>query len=146
MLSKKISFLIRTDGFVERGLGHVYRCLTLAENLRRYDPLFLMEDQHRLGIDLVNSRGYKIVVHSGNALEFIEKLRPDILINDILNTDADYIRKIRSLGIFVVNFEDLGPGAEYADLVINALYEKNLPIPIFIGVRIIFASGMNLTI
>ncbi|RKY57872.1 MAG: hypothetical protein DRP95_06525 [Candidatus Latescibacterota bacterium] len=52
-----------------------------------------------------------------------------MVINDILDTSADYVLRLKAAGLFVVNFEDFGPGIKYADLVINALYSDPLPGP-----------------
>lgn len=57
----------------------------------------------------------------------IEDYGPDIVINDILNTSQEYIAKLKENGYFVVNFEDLGKGAEVADIVFDALYEHQIP-------------------
>ncbi|MDR2669532.1 MAG: cytidine 5'-phosphate N-acetylneuraminic acid synthetase, partial [Desulfovibrio sp.] len=51
-------------------------------------------------------------------------LRPDLVVNDMLNTGADYMRPLKEAGLRLVNFEDEGPGAAFADLVVNALYER----------------------
>jgi spore coat polysaccharide biosynthesis predicted glycosyltransferase SpsG len=47
-----------------------------------------------------------------------------VVINDILDTDADYIRHLKDHDLTVINIEDLGSGAKIADVVINAMYEK----------------------
>ncbi|MBZ9571201.1 UDP-2,4-diacetamido-2,4,6-trideoxy-beta-L-altropyranose hydrolase [Methanobrevibacter sp. TMH8] len=57
----------------------------------------------------------------------IEDYDPDIIINDILNTSAEYISKLKENKYFVINFEDLGEGAELADIVFDALYEHQIP-------------------
>jgi len=51
------------------------------------------------------------------------------VINDILDTDQDYILGLKERGMTVINFEDLGPGAQIADLVINALYPEAEVLP-----------------
>ena len=55
---------------------------------------------------------------------FIDK-RKNIIINDILDTDEVEIKFLKSLGFKVVNIEDKGTGANFADGVINALYDKS---------------------
>jgi spore coat polysaccharide biosynthesis predicted glycosyltransferase SpsG len=44
-----------------------------------------------------------------------------------LDTNSEYIRKLKNEGLFVVNFEDLGAGSDDSDMVFNALYEKTNP-------------------
>lgn len=60
-------------------------------------------------------------------IDIIKDFKADIVINDILNTDVEYVKSLKSVGVRVVNFEDEGEGAQYADAVINALYEKDNP-------------------
>lgn len=60
---------------------------------------------------------------------YLEETKPDILINDILNTDAAYMMEVKKNVRRVINFEDIGDGAIYADAVINALYEGENTIP-----------------
>jgi spore coat polysaccharide biosynthesis predicted glycosyltransferase SpsG len=54
-------------------------------------------------------------------------LNPNIVINDILDTSYEYMCKLNEMGYFTVNFEDLGIGSKYADIIINALYERTDP-------------------
>jgi spore coat polysaccharide biosynthesis predicted glycosyltransferase SpsG len=50
------------------------------------------------------------------------RLEPDLVINDILNTERAYVEDLQRAGARVVNFEDLGPGASVADLVVNDIF------------------------
>jgi spore coat polysaccharide biosynthesis predicted glycosyltransferase SpsG len=49
-----------------------------------------------------------------------------VVINDILDTTAEYIATLKEDGFFVVNFEDLGEGTLLADVVFDALYEHDI--------------------
>ncbi len=116
--------LFHVIGYPEVGLGHVYRALTLAEHLGRHDVSFIVSSPSALAASLIRSRHYPVESVPIEILEErIEALRPDVLINDILDTEASYVRRIRAAGIRCINFEDLGPGADAADRVINAMYE-----------------------
>ena len=59
--------------------------------------------------------------------EIIASYRPDIWVNDCLNTTEEYIRKLKSIIPRVVTIEDLGSGINAADAVINALYDEDEP-------------------
>lgn len=124
-LSKK-SILIRTEGYREIGLGHIYRCLLLANNLIDHDILFVISNKSDLGIRKLHESNYPyVIVEDDNEVgDLIVKYKADILINDILDTTKEYVTYCKSFGVRVVNFEDLGSGAEVADAVINDLYEK----------------------
>jgi len=123
---KRRKILIRVDGYREIGYGHIYRMLTLANSLIDHEILFVSNGVYRSGIRLIKESNYPInIFHSDEEYDqIIEKFAPDIIFNDILDTDWDYIKKLKKRNIYVVNFEDLGEGAKEANLVINALYEK----------------------
>ena len=56
----------------------------------------------------------------------IEKFKPDIIFNDILNTKIDYMKKLRENGAWMVNFEDVGDGRRFSDLVINPIFSTKM--------------------
>jgi CMP-N-acetylneuraminic acid synthetase/spore coat polysaccharide biosynthesis predicted glycosyltransferase SpsG len=126
-LLRRKKVLFRVDGYEEIGLGHIYRTLTLAHSIMDHDVSFLMNSKYELGIGIVQSYNYKVETFNDNPLEKIKDLQPDIIINDILDTNKDYILTLKELGLTVYNFEDLGEGAEYADGVFNALYPGSVP-------------------
>jgi spore coat polysaccharide biosynthesis predicted glycosyltransferase SpsG len=51
-------------------------------------------------------------------------LEPDLVVNDMLDTTSEYILKLKSSGVRVVNFEDLGAGAALTDITFNELYTE----------------------
>lgn len=121
---KKIMF--RTVGKRKVGMGHVYRCLTLAYKLTGHDIIFVADEGSDIGIERIKESNFPIItIRDDREFErVLDKERPDILINDILDTTAEYMMMVTEYAKRVVNFEDVGPGAKYADAVINALYEK----------------------
>ncbi|MGG3467840.1 glycosyltransferase [Neobacillus pocheonensis] len=126
-LLKRKKVVLRVDGYKEIGLGHIFRALTLANSIMDHELVFLMDSQYNLGIDVVKSQNFKIELFQGNPITKIASLKPDIVINDILDTSEEYILSLKEMGIKVFNFEDLGSGAEYADGVFNALYPGSVP-------------------
>jgi len=121
---KKIMF--RTVGKRQVGMGHVYRCLTLAYKLTGHEILFVASKDSDIGIEKIKESNFPVVGVADEAdfEEVLKKEKPDILVNDILDTSAEYMQMVSKYVKRVVNFEDVGPGAKYADAVINALYEK----------------------
>lgn len=126
-LLRRKMIVFRTEGSKEVGLGHIYRTVTLANKLSlNHKIFFVMEKNKKLGIRKVEEYNYPII-NFQNEKEFekiLYALKPDIVINDILDTDKEYVEMLKKAGIFVVNFEDLGTGTESADMVINALYDN----------------------
>lgn len=121
---KKIMF--RTVGKMQLGMGHVYRCLTLAYKLTGHEILFAADTASDIGLARIKEANFPVIAVEDEK-EFEEVLKreqPDILVNDILDTSVEYMMMVTKYAKRVVNFEDVGQGAKYADAVINALYEK----------------------
>lgn len=119
---KKIAF--RVDGYDKIGLGHVYRALTLAQRMMDHEVVFLMDSRFQLGIALVRQYNFPVVEFRDSPFEKLDCIKPEIVINDVLDTTADYMLALKKTGVFTVNFEDLGAGSRHADLLINALYGR----------------------
>ena len=131
---KRIAIVV--NAYDEIGTGHVYRCLSIASKLVFHEVLFILNENHQLGIDIVNNYNYPYKLHDGedDLLNILRDFSPELVINDILDTSEEYISLLKEEGYFVVNFEDLGVGTEYADVVFDALYEHDLSEPnIFTG-------------
>ncbi len=117
---------IRADAGPDLGMGHVYRAYALFLELHDHDVRVVVSDDevHRLGIEFL--RGHDVAVEIVGSekgfCDFLTWFEPDIVIVDMLDTDEAYMAAIRPLAPFLVAVEDLGPGAEQADLVINDLY------------------------
>ena len=121
---KKIIF--RTVGKMKLGMGHVYRCLTLAYKLTGHEILFVLDAGSDIGIAKVKEANfpYEVIDTERDFEGILQRVQPDILVNDILDTTPEYMNICTRNAGRVVNFEDVGQGAKYADAVINALYEK----------------------
>jgi len=125
---KKILFVV--TGNEKVGLGHVYNTLLLANDILNHEILFLVDKNSRLAFDKINSKNYNVLMQeSENIIEDIKKINPDIIINDILDTDYEYVYSLKKLNYKVINFEDLGSGSKLADLVINAIYPERDSLP-----------------
>lgn len=124
-LSKK-KILIRVEGYAEIGLGHIYRGLLLAYNLIDHNICFVLSSQSDLGIEKIKQSHfpYKVIDNNDEIYNLLKSGNFDILVNDMLDTETGYIKKCKEICARVVNFEDLGTGAAFADAVINDLYDK----------------------
>ncbi len=110
-------------GSPENGLGHVYRALTLAHRLTDHEIVFLAAEDQHLAAGVIQSRHFPVHVYRESPLERLDGLEPDIVVNDVLDTDAETVLAMKERGWRVVNFEDMGTGVDHADVAINALYE-----------------------
>ena len=123
---KRKKIIVRVDADINTGLGHVYNMLTILNNIRNDDILVIMNAKKNLGFKKFKEHLYAVKTYSdeNEFWKIIRNFKPDIIFNDILNTTSYYIKKLKKEGIFVVNFEDLGEGRKFADLVFNPIFES----------------------
>ena len=113
-------------GYPAIGMGHIFRALMLAHEITSHKITFVCTRESELAVESVARKDYRVVRQGGEDLaDTVLALGPDLVVNDTLDTKAAYMERLRAAGVRCVNFEDEGPGAALADLVINALYEKN---------------------
>lgn len=124
---KRKKILFRAVGQQKLGMGHIYRCLTLAYKLIGHDLLFVTDSESTMGIKKLEESFFpmKVVKDMAEYEQVLKEYAPDVVVNDILDTQVEYMELVKKYAGRVVNFEDEGPGAQYADAVINALYEHN---------------------
>lgn len=127
ILSRK-KIVINVIGNRQTGLGHAFRAVMLAHELIGYDVVFVCEESDDLAIEYITRHNYSLqICPPFGRLDTICGINPTMVINDILDTSADFVIELKKRGMTVVNFEDMGLGAEVADLVINALYPHQIP-------------------
>ena len=130
----QIKFVLVADS--KTGLGHLYRAISLSEAWFGNEIEFLLINSPHHILQLLETRKirFKNLKDFNDVFQCIDD--GDMVINDILDTTEEYMARLKEKKIFVVNFEDLGEGSNYADLVINELYEKfNPPSNHFYGHR-----------
>ncbi len=122
--NKNLKILVRVDGSKNIGLGHVYNMITILNKFKNKEILILMNKEKSLGKEKFRENFYKVGYFSNQKQVFnkIKKFNPNIILNDILNTKIGYVKKIRESKACIINFEDVGPGRKYSDLVINPIF------------------------
>lgn len=121
---KKKRILFRADGYDSLGMGHIYNCITLAYAMIEHEVLLVVGSKSKQGIKKIKETNlpYVIINDDAEIENIIKTFQPDIWINDLLNTEEEYICYLKENVERVITIEDLGNGAFYADAVINALY------------------------
>lgn len=99
------------------GTGHFRRCLQLAEELSHHQVVFTPTDWPEWARSEIVRRGW-----DGHAFA------PDVVVFDKLDTTVREVAEVRAAGAYAVCLEDLGPGSDIADLVVNELYEDPRPL------------------
>ena len=118
---------IYVNGNNQRGTGHIYRALEIADEFFSKPDIYY--DSNQTDPAVFGKTTHTLIPVNGIA-ELFDRCREkqyDILINDILSTSIDYMIGLRSVlpKARIVNFEDDGEGVMKADLVFNALYSKS---------------------
>jgi spore coat polysaccharide biosynthesis predicted glycosyltransferase SpsG len=104
------------------GYGHLYRCLGLAEALREkgYNVVFFTKSKTESYLGRWQAVQLKSDGPSGEA-DALAEHRAMLVINDILDSDARYMRRLRERGIRSINLDDTGAGASFASANILSL-------------------------
>lgn len=124
-LSKRLKFLFVTSANPEIGMGHIHRCITLANNFIGHSRDFLIFNTFDKGKSLLKENNYSYIEVNDITQIGLYIDHYNIIINDFLDTSTDYMGILSNK--FTVNFEDLGEGADKANIVFNALYELSNP-------------------
>jgi spore coat polysaccharide biosynthesis predicted glycosyltransferase SpsG/CMP-N-acetylneuraminic acid synthetase len=122
LLQQKI-IVFNVIGSQNLGMGHIFHSLALAHEITDHKIIFVCDEKYEIAVEKIALMDYE-VISTENVTTTILELNPDLVINDVLNTDLEYIKSLKNNNIKVVNFEDLGDGTKKADLVINELYEE----------------------
>lgn len=98
--------------------------LTILPYFKSEEILVVMNEKSSLGKNKFKNKLYRTTTFKNynKLFETIKKFSPDIVINDILDTKAGFVKRLRKMNCFVINFEDLGSGSEWANLVFNPIY------------------------
>jgi spore coat polysaccharide biosynthesis predicted glycosyltransferase SpsG/CMP-N-acetylneuraminic acid synthetase len=124
-LLKRKRIIFRVIGSEAIGMGHVYRSLSLAHEITDHEIIFVCDKESQIAVKKLAGSNYRYqIFNTDKIIEEIIGLNPDMVINDILNTNREDIIKLQQQEIKVINFEDFGDGAVCADLTINEMFDS----------------------
>jgi len=124
ILSRK-KILVRIDSGIKIGMGHVYNMLTILNHFRNDEILIVMQKNQNLGSHKFKENLYNVKSFSTNSelKKIIDDFKPNIIFNDILNTTENYMKNLKKFNSMIVNFEDIGNGRKFANLVFNPIFK-----------------------
>ncbi len=139
---EKEKVAIYVNGNNQRGLGHIYRALEIADEFYLKPDIYY--DINQTNVSVFGKTTHNLIAVNGIS-ELYEKCKTEqysIFINDILSTSSDYMLGLKNVlpNAKIINFEDDGEGAFKADLVFNALYCNSKFPNIFSGERYYIAG------
>lgn len=136
----KVVFRCDAATIPEIGTGHIHRTIALADGMVQKGWLhpddiyfYTREDgAYAIAKDYIELSDYQYFPLTANASAnskgesiILAESDADLVIIDRLATEAHVVKAIKDKNIPVVVFDDLGNGANEADLVINAILQEN---------------------
>jgi CMP-N-acetylneuraminic acid synthetase/spore coat polysaccharide biosynthesis predicted glycosyltransferase SpsG len=127
--------VFRLTANIKVGSGHLFHCLQLAEYLDHHQVFFILKDCDQFAHEVLEKSGWNFQKETNFVSELTQfsSIKRKVLINDILDTDESDVLQAKQNGYSVVNIEDLGGGAKFADVVVNALYAEEIDRKALIG-------------
>jgi UDP-2,4-diacetamido-2,4,6-trideoxy-beta-L-altropyranose hydrolase len=118
---RKTKVYFRVDGSAQIGLGHLVRCIALAQMLQTDFEIFFICLKIPDSIKLeIKNLGFKLLVIDREG-DFLSTLENDtIVVLDHYGLDSNYQKNIKDRGCKLVCIDDLYDKFFYADLIINS--------------------------
>ena len=117
---KRKSVFFRVDGSAQIGLGHVVRCIALADMLKGdFVIRFFCKEIPEQLIKEITGSGFLFSLINDEADFFISINEKNIVVLDSYKFDIDYHKKIKSYGCKLVCIDDLHDKEFAANLIIN---------------------------
>ena len=134
----KINVIFRCDGAAHIGLGHVMRCLALADGLRRegFSKItFLTKDYDKLILDRI--RGHNFLVEALSCQAYLDEdlkriigmVRENdrtVVVTDSYAIDTGYLEELKNAKAFLICIDDLAQIHFASDIVLNQNIRKHL--------------------
>ena len=136
-----MNILIRTDGSAQLGLGHIMRCLALAQGLEKtgVKPIFVTRDYEPKVAETIQRyncslkllpKGCSFKEDLLLTLEFANQYKANLIVTDLCNVDIlanlgeyrGYLQGLKDKGKFLVTIDDLNEMPFPSDIVINLNY------------------------
>jgi UDP-2,4-diacetamido-2,4,6-trideoxy-beta-L-altropyranose hydrolase len=118
-----VRVVFRADASLEIGTGHVMRCMTLADELRRRGATatFICREQPGNLIELIRSRGFEAeaIAHEDASPSQVAQLRPDWVVVDHYGLGRAWETAVRPATREILAIDDLGDRDHDCDLLLD---------------------------
>jgi len=118
-----MNVLFRVDSSSKIGLGHVMRCLVLAEQYKEDNVVFAAQDLKGNANQKIIDKGYKLItLNDGSVDELIQKideLNIDMVVFDHYGINDDFEKAVKNgSGVKILSFDDTYE-KHYCDILLN---------------------------
>lgn len=128
-MKKRILFRVDGGDIPEIGMGHLTRCLILADALQRQSGTEVAFATRELpvAVKLIQNLGFRLfplTEPENESLEVLEALvdfNPDIVVVDRLGAPAKLMALIKKTGVILIGIDECGEGRRHADFLINPI-------------------------
>ncbi len=118
----RVAIIVR--GGLEIGMGHVSRCLTIAEEMRDRAEIIFFSNRDDIVVNYIKNRSFFTQRYSDNSeiITHLKLIHPETVIIDKLDVEEDFARALKKdLNPKLVIFSNLTVANKFADIVVNAV-------------------------
>lgn len=122
--------LFRCDGSTQIGTGHIMRCLSLAEGLKKKDwqCFFATKCYDTRLADKINEKGFELrLIPKESSLKedlkltrkYASQLKTGIILIDSYDIDREYLKGLKEDQFFILSIDDCAQNHFYSDILLN---------------------------
>lgn len=121
---KTIAFAVEVSS--NNDLYPVERIATLVKMFNDEKILIFIKQPSELALKKLAATGIEPISYRDQKqlLQYISKLKPDLLVRDGINTELEDTEKLKEVVPALVHFDDFGEGGKAADCVLHTLYRE----------------------
>ena len=120
-MTHKIAFLV--EGGLEMGMGHIYRSITLADEIRDKGEICFLTKSDDIVVNQLQNSGFSAIKAKPDdeIARRLEEIHPSVVIIDRLEVEELFAKRLKDkLNTRLVIFGNLSTANKHADIVINA--------------------------
>ena len=120
-MTHKIAFLV--EGGLEMGMGHIYRSITLADEIRDKGEICFLTKSDEIVVNQLQKSGFSAIKAKTDdeIARRLEEIHPTVVIIDRLEVEELFAKGLKDkLNTRLVIFGNLSSANKYADVVVNA--------------------------